>query len=341
VRVLVLGGTGLISTAITRQLLDRGDEVTLFTRGRTPHGFGDRVRTVHGDRSDPDALARAVQSDTFDAVVDMVCFEPDDVAPLVAVMRGRVQRLVWCSTVDVHTKGGALPVAEDAPRDPSPDFLYAWKKRRCEALLENAAARGAFQLTVLRPAATYLDSAVAPFGSYPVMVARLRAREPIIVHGDGTGLWATCHRDDVATAFVGALGNPAAVNRAYTVAGSELLTWDAYWTQVAHTLGVGDPRVVHIPSEVLHAVAPDLAGWLWVNFRYDNVFDCSAAERDLGFRQRVTWAQGTARFDFDAVPHPDPREAVRYQAVVDAWADARAGMTARLRPRPPASRRRP
>ena len=109
-----------------------------------------------------------------------------------------------------------------------------------------------------------------------------------MLHGDGTGLWASCHRDDVAAAFVAALGNPAARGRAYTVAGSELLTWDAYWTQVAHALGVGDPEIVHVPSALLHAAAPDLAEWCWLNFRHDNVFDCSAAGRDLGFRQRVT-----------------------------------------------------
>jgi nucleoside-diphosphate-sugar epimerase len=331
VRVLVLGGTGLISAGITAQLLARGDEVTVFNRGATPHAFGGQVRTVLGDRRDGEGLARAVSSDAFDAVVDMVCFEPDDVPPLLAAVRGRVPHLVWCSTVDVYTKGGALPVTEDSPRDPSPDFPYAYQKRRCEALLEDAQERGDVGVTLLRPAATYRDSAVAPFGSYPTTVARLRAGQPIVLHGDGTGLWATCHRDDVAAAFVAALGNPAAVGRAYTLAGSELLTWNAYWTQVAHALGFNDPDIVHIPSELLHAAAPDLAEWCWVNFRYDNVFDCSAAERDLGFRQRTTWAQGTAAFDVDAVPAPDPVEAARYQAVVDAWAGASSAMVARLR----------
>lgn len=329
-RVLILGGTGLISTGITRQLLSRGDDVTLFTRGTTPHPFGDAVQEVQGDRGWGPDLDRAFGAGPFDAVIDMICFTADDARLIATAAAGRTPQLVVCSTVDVYTKPApAYPVTEATERRPSPTFPYAFDKQRAEEVLEAAAAAGGFQLTVLRPAATYLDRAVAPVGDYPTMIARLRAGRPIVIHGDGSSFWVSCHRDDVAAAFVAALGNERAFGAAYTLAGSELLTWDAYWTTVATALGV-DAEIVHIPTDLLHRAAPRLAEWCWMNFQYDNVFDCSAAEADLGFRMRRTWAEGVAAFAFDDVDDPDPHDAAEYDELVRAWQRAGDDLTTAL-----------
>jgi nucleoside-diphosphate-sugar epimerase len=319
VRVLLLGGTGLISTAITRLLLARGDAVTLLTRGRTAHGFGGRVREVHGDRGSTDDLVRAIDAAAPDAVVDMIGFTAADAERLVAAMAGRARRLVCCSTVDVHPKPApALPVTESSPRGADPDFAYAVGKVEMERVLEAAAARGDLELTLLRPAATYATQAVAPVGTWSVMVDRLRRGEPVILPGDGTALWTSCHRDDVAAAFVAALDRPEAVGRAYVLAGDEPLTWNAYWGTVAHALGVV-PRVLHVPTDLLARLAPEATAWCRLNFQHGAVYDSTAAARDLAFRSRRTWAEGVASFDLAAVPEPDARDAADYDALVRAW----------------------
>ena len=63
-KILIIGGTGLISTGITRQLVARGDEVTLYNRGQ--RGGDDetlaRVAQIHGDRC-PTLVARELHVD--------------------------------------------------------------------------------------------------------------------------------------------------------------------------------------------------------------------------------------------------------------------------------------
>ncbi|HEY1488754.1 MAG TPA: NAD-dependent epimerase/dehydratase family protein [Micromonosporaceae bacterium] len=327
-RTLILGGTGLISTAITAQLLARGDEVTHLTRGHTPAAAG--VRTVHGDRGDLDAL-RGAWGDGHDAVVDMLCFGADDAAVAVRAFGGTGVRYVLCSTVDVYTKPAAyLPVDEEHERAPQPCFRYAYGKALAEEVLQRVHATGEIDLVTLRPAATYLDQAVPSVGSFDLALERLRAGAPIILHGDGTGLWAACHRDDVAAAFVAATTATVASGRAYHITGDELLTWHQYWTAVADALGVW-ARFVHIPTDLLFACAPRFAEWCYYNFQFDNVFDNSAAARDLGFACRTRWADGIAAGLVSRPPRPvDPAERDTYTAVLDAWHRACRGMSSEL-----------
>lgn len=317
-RILILGGSGLISTGITRLLTARGDEVVLLNRGITPDPV-DGVRRITGDRNDLGDLGAALDAGPFDAVIDMICFTPAQADVAIRAFAGRVRQYVLCSTVDVYTKSaGNYPLVEGAERKPSPTFAYAYDKAICEQRFEAAAAEGAFELTILRPGATYVDGAVAPMGSYQLYVERLRAGLPIVLHGDGTAIWVAAHRDDVAVAFVNALGNEAAYDRAYHVTGSELLTWNRYWATVADALAV-ECRVVHIPTDVLQRLSPRGSEWCVENFQHDNIFDNAAARRDLGFEYRVDWATGTRRFGFDFPVPVDPAVRSDFEAMLDAW----------------------
>lgn len=333
VKVLMLGGTGLIGTGITRQLLAAGHDVTHLNRGQSSNEFEGHVRLVRGDRNSVADLDRAVAESGTTAVIDMIGFTAEQAELTARVFAGRIEQMVFCSTVDVHTKvGQGFPLDESSPRRPSPAFPYAFAKRQAEQVLEDAAAAGAFSLTVLRPAATYADTAVAPIGSFAVNVSRIRLGLPIVVHGDGSSLWASCHRDDVAAAFVAAVERPVARNRSYIVASNELMTWDTYWRLVARAAADREPEIVHVPTDLLYAHDPDLAEWCQINFRHPNVFDCAAARRDLGFRVTTSFAGGLASMDWSAVPPPDPDLAVRYDRLVADWTAATAGFAA-TRPR--------
>jgi nucleoside-diphosphate-sugar epimerase len=329
-RVLILGGTGLISTGITQQLLARGDEVTHLRRGTGGDSFGSQVRTVRGDRADVAALTAAWGAG-HDAVIDMLCFTAADAEALIAALGGQGAHYLMCSTVDVYTKPARyMPIDEQHERAPSAAFEYAFGKARAEELLLAAHDRGDLAVTILRPAATYLDAAVPSVGSFDLAVERLLAGLPVILHGDGSGLWAACHRDDVAAAFVRAAATPDVAGRCYNVTGYELLTWEQYWADVAEALGVR-PTFLHIPTDVLAAGAPRMAAWCLYNFQYDNVFDCSAAARDLGFRCITTWPKGIAAGLPGRVPQPvDSAERAGYEAIVGAWQRAVAGLQTEL-----------
>jgi nucleoside-diphosphate-sugar epimerase len=326
VKILIIGGTGLISTGITRQLVERGDHVTLYNRGKRTSEVGSGVQRITGDRTDYAAFeAQIAQAEPFDTVIDMIAFKPEDVQSAIRALRGRTSQYVFCSTVDVYTKPARhYPIREDAERKPSTAFPYALNKALCENILFDAHARGDLAVTSIRPAYTYGEgtSILHPLGWDPYFLDRLRRGKPVIVHGDGTSLWAPCHRDDVARAFVGAAGNASAFGKSYHATSEEWLTWNAYVQTVAEAIGAPPPRLVHIPTDVLARVLPKAAEWCAINFSFNNIFDNGAAHDDLGFRYTIPFIEGVhcvvswleAHGRLDQVQEPP-----FYDRVIQAW----------------------
>ena len=96
-RVLIIGGTGLISVGIAKALLQRGAEVAIFKRGMRPNVLSPEVEQLTGDRADDQAFA-ALAARGFDAVIDMICFNPAQAQQSVRTFAKRTQHLVLCST---------------------------------------------------------------------------------------------------------------------------------------------------------------------------------------------------------------------------------------------------
>jgi len=325
-RILILGGTGVISTGITQQLIDRGDRVTHFNRATTASAFAGTVEVVKGlrqSRADLEAVAKY----NFDAVVDMIGFTAEEARLAIEVFAGHTPHYIFCSTVDVFTAPAThYPIKEDFPRQPTPSFSYAFEKALAEELFEAAASAGAFGLTIMRPAATYAANVVAPLGSTALYLDLARRGRPLIMHGDGSTLWVATHRDDVARGFVGALGNVTALGKSYNLASSEVITWEQYWQTAIEAIGAPTPSFVHIPTDILGRMAPDLAEWCVVNFQYNNVLSNDAARVDLGFNPTITWQTGAQALRQLPVSSPDPALVSRYEAVLDRWLKATASL---------------
>ncbi|CAA9590441.1 MAG: hypothetical protein AVDCRST_MAG18-5035 [uncultured Thermomicrobiales bacterium] len=299
-KILIIGGTGLISTGITHQLLDRGEEITVFNRGRSGFEGGDRVAQIVGDRTDLARFeAQMVEAGPFDCVLDMRCFTPAEAESAVRSFRGRAGQYLFCSTVDVYNKPAArYPITEDELLREGPGvFSYAHDKAECERIFLAAHGRGDFAVTIIRPAHTYGEGSTVlhTFRGATTYLDRLRKGKPVIVHGDGTSLWVSCHRDDVAWAFAAAVGDERTYGRAYQVTGEEWLTWNRYTELVAEALGAPPPTIVHIPTDLLAALAPERAFWCAHNFAGNNIFDNARARDELGFRPTIPFLEGVRR----------------------------------------------
>jgi nucleoside-diphosphate-sugar epimerase len=200
--------------------------------------------------------------------------------------------------VDVYRKPAPqYPISEESPRGADHRFSYAANKVAIEEELERAAASGAFELTIVRPAATYNDQST-PIGilnSGLAVMRRIRQGLPVIVLGDGLSLWTSSHRDDVGRAIAMAAGNHTAYGKAYTISGNEAITWLQYYGAIAEAMKAPDIEFVGIPSRLLAQAAPKTCEWCELNFQYDNVFDNAKARKDLDYHYTVSWAEGVAR----------------------------------------------
>ena len=326
-RVLIIGGTGLISTAITRALIARGDAVTLYNRGQTEADISEGYDTITGNRKDYAAFeAQMSETRNFDVVIDMISFVPADIESAIRAFRGNIGQFIFCSTVDVYTKPAQhYPIREEAEREPTPSFPYAYNKAKCERLLEEAHERGDFSVTIIRPAHTYgegrgLIHSLGLGGAY--YFHRIRLGKPIITHGDGSSLWAACHRDDVGKAFAEAVGNEKTFGKGYHTASEEPMTWNQYHQTVAQAMNASAPELVHIPTDLLFEIAPKAAEWCRENFQYNNIFDNAAAKADLNLCYTIPFVEGVRRIvdwlDAHGRIH-DKDEPEIYNEIIKRW----------------------
>jgi nucleoside-diphosphate-sugar epimerase len=229
-------------------------------------------------------------------VIDMVCFKPEQAESDIRAFKGRVGQLIFCSTVDVYTKPPeTFPVVETHQRNSLSD--YGRDKAKCEDLFMQAHQAGHFPVTILRPASTYGEGGniIHTFGWDTYFLDRIRQGKPVIVHGDGEALWVSCHIDDVARGFVNAVGNHKAHGNAYHLTGEAWQTWNQYHERLAEAIGAPTPTIVHIPADLLVRISPEQAMITYLNFQYTNIFDNSAAKRDLDFAVTVDWRSGAKR----------------------------------------------
>ena len=327
-KILIIGGTGNISTPLTKALIAQGHQLTLFKReARVPEWLLP-AQIVTGDRTlRDDFQAKIGNLGHFDCVIDMICYEPGDARCDIELFQGRTQQFIFCSTVDVYTKTPQrYPVTEEnGMLGAMPSFPYGYKKMLCEQLLCEAHRRGDFALTICRPAFTYNESrspGIHSFGGQSYHLDRLRRGKPIILHGDGTSIWVASHRDDVAGGLVGAVGNARAFGQEYNLSGDEWMTHNHIWRTIARVMNAPDPEFVYIPADLLARLAPKQAEWCLENFRHNNIFDSAKAKRDLGFRYTVRFEEGVRR----CLEYLDRHNLVEnsdqhpfYDRIVEAW----------------------
>ncbi len=329
-RILFLGGTGNISTACVEHALGRGHQVGVLTRGKRPCPAG--AEALVGDRDDPEALRRAAGG-RWDAVADFLAYTPAQVEGAISAFAGRTAQYVFIGTAAAYDKRAArLPITEDAALA-NPFWEYARLKIACEESVLRAHCGGRLPVTIVRPSYTYGSTWIpSGFGGQDyTVVDRMRRGRPVICHGDGTALWVMTHASDFAVAFVGLLGQAAALGEAFHITSDEVLTWDAIYEAIARAAGT-EARLVHVPSALIAAVVPDKGGSLLGDKAQSTFFDNGKVRRLVPeFQPRVSFAEGIARSIawFDADPSRRTVNAAasdNIERVLSAWGRAWEGL---------------
>jgi nucleoside-diphosphate-sugar epimerase len=225
-RVLFVGGTGVISSACVREAVGRDDtEVLVLNRGQSavrPLPTG--VRELRGDVRNQRSVTQVLAGLEFDCVVDFVAFTAEHVRADIELFRGRTGQYVFISTASAYQKPLArVPVTESTPLR-NPYWQYSRDKIAGEDLLVAEYRESGFPATIVRPSHTYDATKTVLSGGWTTL-ARMLAGKPVIVHGDGTSLWTVTHHTDFARGFVPLLGHPRAVGEAFHITSDDALTW--------------------------------------------------------------------------------------------------------------------
>jgi len=293
-KILFIGGTGIISSACTQLAVDRGLDLYLLNRGQTtkrgplPEG----IKVLKGDIRDKTSAQVALGEHQFDAVVNWIAFVPEHIKLDLEIFRGRTQQYIFISSASAYqTPPAGLPVTESTVLD-NPFWEYSKNKIACEEQLVRAYREEKFPITIVRPSHTY-DKTLLPFDGGYTVVDRMRKGKPVIVHGDGTSLWTLTHHKDFAHAFLGLLGNPHAIGESFHITGDEWLPWNQIYKVVGMAAGVPDPKLVHIPSELIAAYDPNWGAGLIGDKAHSMIFDNTKVKRLVpDYAARIPFAQG-------------------------------------------------
>ncbi|MCB0045896.1 MAG: SDR family oxidoreductase [Caldilineaceae bacterium] len=279
-KVLFIGGTGIISSACTQRALETGMDLYHLNRGTSARPTPDGVTVLRGDIRDKASAAAALGDHHFDAVVDWIAFTPEQIESDIALFSGRTDQFVFISSASVyHTPPLNLPIVESTPLY-NPYWQYSRDKIACEERLTRAYREGGFPMTIVRPSHTY-DRTLMPMGFKYTMINRMRQGKKVIVHGDGTSLWTFTHHKDFAVGFVGLLGNNHAIGDSFHITNDEILTWNQIYLLMAGAAGVDEPQLVHIPSEFIAAYDPDWGDGLLGDKAHSMVFDNTKIKRTV------------------------------------------------------------
>lgn len=324
-RLLIIGGTGLISAELTRQASSAGHNVTVINRGRSGGRVPVGVHTIVADATDATAMRAAMhgmrlRGERFDAVVQCVAYRPEHVAEDVETFAAVADQYMLIATSAAYQTFDRLrPLTEDTPQH-NAFWEYARLKAECEEVLRDRAAAAGLGFTIVRPAHTYGDSKIPGYvgnSAHPwTLVDRMRRGADIIIPGDGTSLWTLTHASDVASGMLNLLGNPGALGRAVHITGSEAYTWMGIHAAIARAAGISDEdfaaQVVCVPTDGILAAAPDLEGGTRGDKMHPAVYDTSLLRSlapdwsaqvslDQGLSQAISWfEEDPARQSIDA-----------------------------------------
>jgi nucleoside-diphosphate-sugar epimerase len=295
-KALFIGGTGLISSAVSRLAVERGIELTLLNRGQKDEFFPRGARQIIADYRDPKAVREALGGQSFDVVADWIAYTPEHAAQDVELFSGRTGQFFFVSSASAYQKPPTHYLITESTPLANPFWQYSRDKIACEELLLRQYREKGFPVTIVRPSLTYGVAQVpAAFGSWEhpwTLIDRMRKGRSVVVPGDGTSLWTMTHNSDLAKGFVGLMGNIHAIGHAFHITSDEVLTWDQIYGLIGAAAGTR-PDIVHVSSDFIAALEPEQRGNLIGDKAQCGVFDNTKIRTFVpGFTATVPFSEG-------------------------------------------------
>ncbi len=322
-KALFIGGTGTISEAISRQLLEQGHELYLLNRGNRNDGLPEGAHVLQADIADEQKVASLIEELEFDVVADFIAFVPEQLERDYRLFAGRTKQFIFISSASAYqTPLSDYRITEGTPLA-NPYWEYSRNKIACEDYLMKQYREQGFPITIVRPSHTYSDRSL-PLGVHGAkgswqVARRMQQNKPIIIHGDGTSLWTLTHSEDFARGFIGLMGNIHAIGESVHITSDESVTWNQIHEVIADALGV-KLNAVHVASSFLDACSSeDYRGSLLGDKANTVVFDNSKLKRLVpGFTATIRVDQGIKRVVEHVLAHPELQQE---DAEFDAWCE--------------------
>jgi nucleoside-diphosphate-sugar epimerase len=227
--VLIIGGTGVLSSAVTAEALRKGLAVTMINRGK--RRIPDGVELIKSDKDDLQTIAKALEGRTFDAVMDYLCYTDAQTEKSARFYMKYTKQYFYissCAVYDTASLNGQM--ADEDSKKVLPIWKYSVDKWASEEKIHAIFKGSGVNYTIIRPCVTYGDTRI-PYGISPIygyhwtLCARILAGKPIITWNEGKNRCNMTRVEDFAVGVVGLIGNTKAYGEAFNVCGDETPTF--------------------------------------------------------------------------------------------------------------------
>ena len=300
-KILFIGGTGIISTAISKKLIKNGEhELFIINRGNRNDCLPDGYKSVVCDINDEAEVSKLLAGMAFDVVADFIAFVPSQLERDFRLFSGKTKQFIFISSASVYQKPlSDYRITEGTPLA-NPFWEYSRNKIACEEFLMKMYRENGFPVTIVRPSHIY-DERRIPLGVHGKngswqVAKRMLEGKPVIIHGDGTSLWTMTHNSDFANGFVGLLGNTHAIGESVHITSDESVTWNQAYKSIADSLGV-ELKPYYVTSDFLAGCPEyDFTGSLLGDKANSVVFDNTKLKRLVpGFTAKIRYDQGVRK----------------------------------------------
>lgn len=292
-KVLFIGGTGNISTAVSKLAVIHGIDLHLLNRGKTKQIiFG--AKTITCDITKINELKKVLNNQQWDVVVNWIAYTIEDVNRDIELFYGKTKQYIFISSASAYQKPLSYPIITESTPLANPFWEYSRNKIACEDKLIQVYREKNFPVTIVRPSHTYdtiIPVAVGSGNDYTIP-DRMEKGKKIIAHGDGTSLWTLTHSEDFAKAFIGLLAHQQAIGHAFHITSDEILNWNQIYETMASALGV-KANIIHIPSDFICKLDDSQVGNLLGDKVYSVIFDNSKIRTFVpGFTATISFKEG-------------------------------------------------
>jgi nucleoside-diphosphate-sugar epimerase len=322
-KVLLIGGTGTISAAISRLLVTQGHELYLLNRGNRPDALPEGIISLSADVNEETQVSALIKNLNFDCVADFIAFVPEHLQRDYRLFKTKTKQFIFISSASAYQKPLSNYLLTESTPLANPYWEYSRNKIACEDCLMQLYREEQFPVTIVRPSYTY-DERSVPLGVHGrngtwQVIKRIKEGKPVIIHGDGTSLWTMTHNSDFAKGFVGLIGNIHALGEAIHITSDETLSWNQIYNCIARALNVS-LNAVHVASEFLAASSDyNFSGGLLGDKAVSVVFDNTKLKQLVpGFTASKRFDEGIKDTIDYILAHPEYQ---REDPEFDQWCD--------------------
>lgn len=299
-KILMIGGTGTISTPITKKISENPNlECYVLNRGNNNNYLPKNIKVILGDINNETQMKQILENYSFDVVCNFITFMPEQAEQNIRLFKNKTKQFIFVSTAAIYDHEDAVVTNEDSKKH-NQYSLYGQNKLKCEEIFFKACEKEGFPITIVRPTQTYNDKhiplSIKGKGCYSV-INRMKEGKEVIIHGDGTSTWICTHSEDFAKGFIGLIGNEKTINNAYQITTDEIVNWDIIYKIIARELRV-EYKPVYIASDLLSKSKKyDFMMSIKGDKQYSVIFDTKKIKEIVpNFKCRITIEEGIKRY---------------------------------------------